>query len=67
MNLAIGRAQVLNFRNPYFISGDAGPTGMGGRGVSPVGAGRGAADRGSAWVRRAAIMLSDLSESATPT
>src|SRR5262249_9678613 len=30
---------IFNFRIPYFISGDAGPTGMGGRGVSPVGAG----------------------------
>src|SRR5260221_7468308 len=27
------------FEIPYFISGDAVPTGMGGRGVSPVGAG----------------------------
>src|SRR5262249_60108436 len=35
----IGRAQLLNFRNPYFISGDAGPTGIGRRGVSPVDAG----------------------------
>src|SRR5262249_57770468 len=37
----MGRAQlpILNSEIPYFISGDVVPTGMGGRGVSPVDAG----------------------------
>jgi hypothetical protein len=29
-------ASFLDWRNPYFISGDAVPTGMGGRGISLV-------------------------------
>src|SRR5262249_57787044 len=40
MNLAALAERSFSISEiPYFISGDAGPTGMGGRGVSPVGAG----------------------------
>jgi len=40
MNLAALAERSFSISEiPYFISGDAGPTGMGGRGVSPIGTG----------------------------
>jgi hypothetical protein len=57
-------ASFLDLRNPYFISGDAVPTGMGGRGISLVrggvaarGACAAAGDAGD-WVPVAALLAS---------
>jgi hypothetical protein len=43
-------ASFLNLRNPYFISGDAVPSGMGGRGISLVRGGGSTPTSGRGWM-----------------
>ena len=44
-------------RNPYFTSGDAVPTGMGGRGISLVRGGRSTPTTGRGWMSTGATGL----------
>ena len=47
----------LDLRNPYFISGDAVPTGMGGRGTSLVRGGGSTPTTGRGWMSTGATGL----------
>ena len=49
--------QPVNLRNPYFISGDAVPTGMGGRGISLVRGGGSTPTTGRGWMSTGATGL----------
>jgi len=50
-------ASFLDLRNPYFISGDAVPTGMGGRGISLVRGGGSTPTTGRGWMSTGATGL----------
>ena len=50
-------ASFLDLRNPYFISGDAVPTGMGGRGISLVRGGGSTPTTGRRWMSTGATGL----------
>ena len=50
-------ASFLNLRNPYFISGDSVPTGMGGRGISLVRGGGSTPTTGRGWMSTGATGL----------
>ena len=50
-------ASCLNLRNPYFISGDAVPTGIGGRGTSLVRGGGSTPTTGRGWMSTGATGL----------
>ena len=50
-------AWLLDLRNPYFISGDAVPTGMGGRGISLVRGGGSTPTTGRGWMSTGATGL----------
>jgi hypothetical protein len=51
------RSVVSQLRNPYFISGDAVPTGMGGRGISLVRGGGSTPTTGRGWMSAGATGL----------
>jgi len=50
-------ASFLDLRNPYFISGDAVPTGIGGRGISLVRGGGSTPTTGRGWMSTGATRL----------
>ncbi len=50
-------ASFLDLRNPYFISGEAVPTGMGGRGISLVRGGGSTPTTGRGWMSTGATGL----------